>query len=84
MMMMMMMNCLLSLIFHHNSALKDLINQGRQKVMEATNALKALPREPLEDIIGQLVSKRVERGQKRKHFFTIFEQFMLLGTIKSI
>uniref|UniRef100_A0A667Y968 DNA helicase n=1 Tax=Myripristis murdjan TaxID=586833 RepID=A0A667Y968_9TELE len=30
---------------------QDLINQGRQKVMEATNALKTLPRESLEDII---------------------------------
>lgn len=35
---------------------KDLINQGRQKVMEATNALKSVPREPLEDIIAQVVS----------------------------
>lgn len=33
-----------------------LINQGRQKVIEATNALKTLPREPLEDIIGKVVS----------------------------
>uniref|UniRef100_A0A6Q2YIC0 DNA helicase n=1 Tax=Esox lucius TaxID=8010 RepID=A0A6Q2YIC0_ESOLU len=32
----------------------ELINQGRQKVMEATNALKFLPRESLEDTIGRL------------------------------
>ncbi|KAB5571087.1 hypothetical protein PHYPO_G00220900 [Pangasianodon hypophthalmus] len=37
-----------------NQQLEDLINQGRQKVLEATNALKALPREPLEDIVGQV------------------------------
>uniref|UniRef100_A0AAQ6AC07 DNA helicase n=1 Tax=Amphiprion ocellaris TaxID=80972 RepID=A0AAQ6AC07_AMPOC len=34
-----------------NQQLEDLINQGRQKVIEATNALKTLPRESLEDII---------------------------------
>ncbi|XP_053361404.1 transcriptional regulator ATRX isoform X2 [Clarias gariepinus] len=37
-----------------NQQLEDLINQGRQKVLEATNALKALPREPFEDIVGQV------------------------------
>ncbi|XP_076878918.1 transcriptional regulator ATRX isoform X2 [Brachyhypopomus gauderio] len=37
-----------------NQQLEELINQGRQKVLEATNALKALPREPLEDIVGQV------------------------------
>lgn len=36
--------------------IQDLINQGRQKVIEATNALKSLPRESLEDTIGRLVS----------------------------
>uniref|UniRef100_A0AAR2K9B5 DNA helicase n=1 Tax=Pygocentrus nattereri TaxID=42514 RepID=A0AAR2K9B5_PYGNA len=37
-----------------SSMLKELINQGRQKVVEATNALKSLPRESLEDVIGQV------------------------------
>ncbi|XP_050984110.1 transcriptional regulator ATRX [Labeo rohita] len=37
-----------------NQQLEDLINQGRQKVMEATNALKSVPREPLEDIVAQV------------------------------
>uniref|UniRef100_A0A4W4F4B4 DNA helicase n=1 Tax=Electrophorus electricus TaxID=8005 RepID=A0A4W4F4B4_ELEEL len=37
-----------------NQQLEELINQGRQKVVEATNALKALPRQPLEDIISQV------------------------------
>ncbi|KAK6297903.1 hypothetical protein J4Q44_G00309580 [Coregonus suidteri] len=37
-----------------NPQLEDLINQGRQKVMEATNALKFLPRESLEDTIGRV------------------------------
>ncbi|XP_073676097.1 transcriptional regulator ATRX isoform X2 [Garra rufa] len=37
-----------------NQQLEELINQGRQKVMEATNALKSVPREPLEDIIAQV------------------------------
>ncbi|TSL89850.1 Transcriptional regulator ATRX [Bagarius yarrelli] len=37
-----------------NQQLEDLINQGRQKVMEATNALRTFPREPLEDIISQV------------------------------
>ncbi|XP_074504493.1 transcriptional regulator ATRX isoform X2 [Sebastes fasciatus] len=37
-----------------NQQLEDLINQGRQKVIEATNALKTLVRESLEDIIGRV------------------------------
>lgn len=37
-----------------NQQLEDLINQGRHKVLEATNALKSVPREPLEDIIAQV------------------------------
>lgn len=37
-----------------NQQLEDLINQGRQKVLEATSALKSVPREPFEDIIAQL------------------------------
>lgn len=45
-----------TLFFH--STFKDLINQGRQKVLEATSALKSVPREPLEDIIAQVVSDR--------------------------
>jgi len=35
---------------------QDLINQGRQKVIEATNALKTLSRETLEDTIARVVS----------------------------
>ncbi|XP_016110474.1 transcriptional regulator ATRX [Sinocyclocheilus grahami] len=37
-----------------NQQLEDLIYQGRQKVMEAANALKSVPREPMEDIIAQV------------------------------
>ncbi|XP_054890022.1 transcriptional regulator ATRX isoform X1 [Poeciliopsis prolifica] len=37
-----------------NQQLEDLINQGRQKVIEATNALKALARESMEDIIARI------------------------------
>ncbi|XP_054453302.1 transcriptional regulator ATRX [Anoplopoma fimbria] len=37
-----------------NQQLEDLINQGRQKVIEATNALKSLARESLEDTIARL------------------------------
>ncbi|XP_045885715.1 transcriptional regulator ATRX isoform X2 [Micropterus dolomieu] len=37
-----------------NQQLEDLINQGRQKVIEATNALKTLARESLEDTIGRV------------------------------
>ncbi|OON97899.1 MAG: hypothetical protein ATN36_02160 [Epulopiscium sp. Nele67-Bin005] len=35
---------------------QDLINQGRQKVIQATTALKALQRESLEDTIARVVS----------------------------
>uniref|UniRef100_A0A8D2ZVT7 DNA helicase n=1 Tax=Scophthalmus maximus TaxID=52904 RepID=A0A8D2ZVT7_SCOMX len=37
-----------------NQQLEDLINQGRQKVIEATNALKTLSRESVEDTIARL------------------------------
>ncbi|XP_029958130.1 transcriptional regulator ATRX isoform X2 [Salarias fasciatus] len=37
-----------------NQQLEDLINQGRQKVIEATNALKTLGRESLEDTIASV------------------------------
>ncbi|KAG7517217.1 transcriptional regulator ATRX [Solea senegalensis] len=37
-----------------NQQLEELINQGRQKVIEATNALKCLPRESVEDTIARL------------------------------
>ncbi|XP_070818931.1 transcriptional regulator ATRX [Chaetodon trifascialis] len=37
-----------------NQQLEDLINQGRLKVAEATNALKSLPRESLEDTIARV------------------------------
>uniref|UniRef100_A0A8C4EBE4 DNA helicase n=1 Tax=Dicentrarchus labrax TaxID=13489 RepID=A0A8C4EBE4_DICLA len=38
----------------NNQQLEDLINQGRQKVIEATNALKSLSRESLEDTIARV------------------------------
>uniref|UniRef100_A0A8C9RRU7 DNA helicase n=1 Tax=Scleropages formosus TaxID=113540 RepID=A0A8C9RRU7_SCLFO len=37
-----------------NQQLEDLINQGRQKVMEATNSLKSIPRETLEETIQRV------------------------------
>uniref|UniRef100_A0A667Y7Y0 DNA helicase n=1 Tax=Myripristis murdjan TaxID=586833 RepID=A0A667Y7Y0_9TELE len=42
---------------------QDLINQGRQKVMEATNALKTLPRESLEDIIARVWKENPELSE---------------------
>uniref|UniRef100_A0A1A7W7G8 DNA helicase n=1 Tax=Iconisemion striatum TaxID=60296 RepID=A0A1A7W7G8_9TELE len=38
----------------NNQQLEDLINQGRQKVIEASNSLKTLSRESLEDIIARV------------------------------
>ncbi|KAJ8338353.1 hypothetical protein SKAU_G00373190 [Synaphobranchus kaupii] len=37
-----------------NQQLEDLLNQGRQKVLEASNALQTLPRMSLEDIIARV------------------------------
>ncbi|KAG7464913.1 hypothetical protein MATL_G00170740 [Megalops atlanticus] len=37
-----------------NQQLEDLLNQGRHKVMEASNALQTLPRESLEDSIARV------------------------------
>lgn len=42
---------------------QDLINQGRQKVIEATNALKSLSRESLEDTIARVVSVKTSATQ---------------------
>ncbi|KAJ8254892.1 hypothetical protein GJAV_G00198530 [Gymnothorax javanicus] len=36
-----------------NQQLEDLLNQGRQKVLEASNSLQTLQREPLEDTISR-------------------------------
>uniref|UniRef100_A0A8C9VXW0 DNA helicase n=1 Tax=Scleropages formosus TaxID=113540 RepID=A0A8C9VXW0_SCLFO len=41
-----------------NQQLEDLINQGRQKVMEATNSLKSIPRETLEETIQRRTENR--------------------------
>uniref|UniRef100_A0A671M5L6 DNA helicase n=1 Tax=Sinocyclocheilus anshuiensis TaxID=1608454 RepID=A0A671M5L6_9TELE len=45
---------LLLTLYSFSLCSKDLIYQGRQKVMEAANALKSVPREPMEDIIAQV------------------------------
>ncbi|XP_064184378.1 transcriptional regulator ATRX isoform X1 [Anguilla rostrata] len=37
-----------------NQQLEDLLNQGRQKVLEASNAMQTLPRESLEDTIARM------------------------------
>lgn len=37
-----------------NQQLEELVNQGRQKVIEATNMLKLMPRESMEDIISRV------------------------------
>ncbi|KAK5605646.1 hypothetical protein CRENBAI_008563 [Crenichthys baileyi] len=44
-----------------NQQLEDLINQGRQKVIEATNALKSLARESVEDIIARILMMYVQK-----------------------
>uniref|UniRef100_H3CU71 DNA helicase n=1 Tax=Tetraodon nigroviridis TaxID=99883 RepID=H3CU71_TETNG len=43
-----------ALVSMTNQQLESLINQGRQKVIEATNSLKSLPRESLEDVIAKV------------------------------
>ncbi|XP_060934995.1 transcriptional regulator ATRX isoform X2 [Limanda limanda] len=43
-----------------NQQLEDLINQGRQKVIEATNALKTFSRESMEDTIARLWKENSE------------------------
>lgn len=41
---------------------QDLINQGREKVVEATNSVAAARIQPLEDIISAIVSARDNPG----------------------
>lgn len=62
--------CVYSHTLFSPSVFKDLINQGRQKVMEATNALKSVPREPLEDIVAQVVSDWREGDSLRQKALT--------------
>ena len=37
--------------------MQDLVNQGRQKVIETSNAINSLQGEPLEDVISRIVSQ---------------------------
>lgn len=41
---------------------QDLINQGREKVVEATNSVAAARIQPLEDIISAIVSAMITLG----------------------
>lgn len=50
---------------------QGLINQGRQKVIEATNALKMVPRESLEDIISKVV--RLRNSSRRPNIWAFFQ-----------
>ncbi|KAM9849958.1 transcriptional regulator ATRX isoform 2-T2 [Aulostomus maculatus] len=60
-----------------NPQLEELINQGRQKVIDATNALKSLPRESLEDIISRL-------WQENPSLTETQVQSMALGRLASV
>ncbi|KAM4555400.1 transcriptional regulator ATRX [Odontesthes bonariensis] len=57
-----------------NQQLEDLINQGRQKVIEATNALKALSRETLEDTIARLWKENSELTESQVRALALAHQ----------
>lgn len=64
---------------HHVAShicVQGLINQGRQKVIEATNALKMVPRESLEDIISKVV--RLSHSRQRTNMKSFRKGTLLL------
>uniref|UniRef100_A0A8C3ARK7 DNA helicase n=1 Tax=Cyclopterus lumpus TaxID=8103 RepID=A0A8C3ARK7_CYCLU len=61
---------------------KDLINQGRQKVIEATNALKTLARESLEDAIARLWKENPALTESQVQSMALGQQATLEAEIK--
>ncbi|KAK2904027.1 transcriptional regulator ATRX isoform X1 [Channa argus] len=57
-----------------NQQLEDLINQGRQKVIEATNALKSLARVSLEDTIGRIWKENPAFTESQVHSMALGQQ----------
>ncbi|XP_059378160.1 transcriptional regulator ATRX-like [Carassius carassius] len=57
-----------------NQQLEDLINQGRQKVIEATNALKSVHREQLEDIVAQVWKENPSLPEAQVHSMALGRQ----------
>ncbi|XP_074529669.1 transcriptional regulator ATRX [Halichoeres trimaculatus] len=57
-----------------NQQLEDLINQGRQKVIEATNALKTLGRETMEDTIARLWKDTPTLTESQVHSMALAQQ----------
>ncbi|XP_056294687.1 transcriptional regulator ATRX isoform X2 [Pseudoliparis swirei] len=65
-----------------NQQLEDLINQGRQKVIEATNALKAVARESLEDTIARLWKENPDLTETQVQSMALAHQVTLETEIK--
>uniref|UniRef100_A0A8C3ALC0 DNA helicase n=1 Tax=Cyclopterus lumpus TaxID=8103 RepID=A0A8C3ALC0_CYCLU len=65
-----------------NQQLEDLINQGRQKVIEATNALKTLARESLEDAIARLWKENPALTESQVQSMALGQQATLEAEIK--
>ncbi|KAK2849279.1 hypothetical protein Q5P01_009113 [Channa striata] len=65
-----------------NQQLEDLINQGRQKVIEATNALKSLARVSLEDTIGRVWKENPAFSENQVHSMALGQQATLELEIK--
>lgn len=57
-----------------NQQLEDLINQGRQKVLEASSALKTVPREALEDIVAQVWKENPSLPEAQVHSMALGRQ----------
>uniref|UniRef100_A0AAY4DVG7 DNA helicase n=1 Tax=Denticeps clupeoides TaxID=299321 RepID=A0AAY4DVG7_9TELE len=56
---------------------KVLVRQGRQNVIDATNALKSIPREPLEDLIGRIWKDKPTLTEEQVQSLAISQQATL-------
>ncbi|KAG5264031.1 hypothetical protein AALO_G00271380 [Alosa alosa] len=57
-----------------NRELEDLVNQGRQKVMETSNAINSLASEPLEDLISRIWKENPSLDESRVQALAMAQQ----------
>ncbi|XP_028816103.1 transcriptional regulator ATRX isoform X2 [Denticeps clupeoides] len=60
-----------------NQQLEEVVRQGRQNVIDATNALKSIPREPLEDLIGRIWKDKPTLTEEQVQSLAISQQATL-------
>ncbi|XP_063046191.1 transcriptional regulator ATRX isoform X2 [Engraulis encrasicolus] len=58
----------------NNRELEDLVNQGRQKVIETSNAINSLVAEPLEDLIARIWKQNPDLEESRVQAIALSQQ----------